>query len=257
METNTLSVFRHKQDVLFIVCKFDLEQFIVVTESNGSQTSFSHICEICDRCFLYQPLLCCHKQETAFLVLPDRDQRRDLLARQQLEQVDDRGTACRTARLRNLIALQTVHSSLIRKEHQIMVRARHQQFFYVVILQRLHSLDALATSVLALEVVRCHALDVAKLRHRDDHVLIRDQILGCQIKHVALDARAAVIAVLVADDLNFLFDHTKQQVLICKDCPILFDLFQQLLILCLNFLAFQTGQCTQSHVHDCLRLRIA
>ena len=87
-----------------------------------------------------------------------------------------------------------------------MVRARHQQFFYVVILQRLHSLDALAASVLALEVVQCHALDVAKLRHRDDHVAHPGSDPPVEISYSSqLDASSAVIAVLVADDLEFPF----------------------------------------------------
>ena len=103
----------------------------------------------------------------------------------QLQQVDDRRSARRPARLRNLIALQPVHSSLVCKEHQVMVCARHKQLLDVVIIDRLHPLDALAAAVLAPEIIRRHALDISKMCHRDDDILIRDQILGRDVKDIA------------------------------------------------------------------------
>ena len=134
--------------------------------------------------------------------------------------------------------------------------ARHKQLLDIVIIDRLHTLYALASAVLAPEIIRRHALDISKMCHRDDDILIRDQILGRDVKDIALDRGSAVIPVLIGNDLDLFFNHTEEQVLIRKDRTVLLNALHQLLVLCLKLLALQTGQRAQAHINDCLCLCI-
>ena len=82
-----------------------------------------------------------------------------------------------------------------------------KQVFDVIFIDRLHALDSLTAAVLVLEIVDAHALDVAKLGHRHDGILIRNQILHGHIKLVKANGSLTVIAVLVRDHKDFLADH--------------------------------------------------
>ena len=92
--------------------------------------------------------------------------------------------------------------------------------------------------------------------HRDDDILIRDQILGRDVKDIALDRGPAVVSVFIGNDLDLFFNHTEEQVLIRKDRTVLLNALHQLLVLCLELLALQTGQRAQTHINDCLCLCI-
>ena len=133
---------------------------------------------------------------------------------------------------------------------------RHQQVFDVILIQRLHALDALAAAVLTLEVVHAHALDVAEIRHGDHGRLIRNQILHGKFAFliVVADLCAAVIAVLLADDQDLLLDDKEELLLIGQDSLQLSNTQLQFLILVLQLLAFQTGQCAQTHIYNRLCL---
>src|SRR5699024_1169802 len=121
VETNTLSVFCYKQNVLRIVCRLNLDQFVVLSECDGCQPCLSDICVVHDRSLLDKTLLCCHEQILSFFILLDRDDCGDLLLRLKLKQIDDRRSSCGPSRLRNFISFQTVDPSRIGEEHNIVM----------------------------------------------------------------------------------------------------------------------------------------
>ena len=138
-----------------------------------------------------------------------------------------------------------------------MMRRCHEQILDEIILDCLHSLDALTTTVLTLEVIDCHTLYIAKLCHSDYNIFLRNQIFNCDIIiHINADRSSSVIAVLCCDDQDFLLDYTKKQLLICQNCLQLFNEFHQFSVFFLKLLSFQTGQSTQTHIYDCLCLCI-
>ena len=190
-------------------------------------------------------------------VLPYRNDRSNLLARLQLKQVDDCGTARGSACLWNLISLHAVYTAGIREEHQVMVRCRHQKFLDVIVINGLHSLDSLAPAVLRTEIVKAHTLDISKLRHGNDGIGNRNQILHGNIIFVKTDGCSSVIPVLVGDQKNLLTDDAEQLFLVGKNCLQLCDALHQFRVFVLQLLAFQTCQRTQTHIHDrlCLYVR--
>ena len=84
------------------------------------------------------------------------------------------------------------------------------QLFNVIIIQSLHSLDALATTVLTLKIISGHTFDITKLRHSDDHFFLRNQILHRNIKFIISDGCSSWIRIFISDLFQFLLNYAKK-----------------------------------------------
>ena len=255
-EADTLTVFCYQENIFLVVGQLDFDQFIIFTQADGCKSCLSYVCIIQKRCLFHNTLSGCHKQIFALLVLFDRDHRRDLFFRCELEQIDDRRSSCRTAGFRDFISFQAVYFSGVGKEHQIVMCIHHQQFFDVVIFDGLHTLDALATAVLSLEIVNTHTFNITKFCHGDHNIFTRDQIFCRNIIHIKSNGSSSLITILICDFHDLCFDHAKQKIFVCQNGSQLLDLCHQSFILCFDLLSFQTGQCTQTHIYDRLCLCI-
>ena len=85
----------------------------------------------------------------------------------------------------------------------------HEELFYVILIQLLHSLDSLTATVLGLECIMRHSLDISKLSHRNDHIFSRNQIFHGNIKFIKSDGCSSLITVFITDHKNLFFDHAK------------------------------------------------
>ena len=132
----------------------------------------------------------------------------------------------------------------------------HEQLFYIVFIQSLHTLDTLSATVLALEGIVAHSLNVSHLCHGDHHIFSRNQILCGNVVFIKSDGCSSVISVFFRNHKDFFLDDTKQKLSVCKDCLIFCNLLLKLCILCFQLLSFQTSQSSQTHIYDCLGLRI-
>ena len=137
-----------------------------------------------------------------------------------------------------------------------MVTGCNKQFSDVIIIQSLHSLNTFTTTILALECVHRHSLDISKFCHCNYDILARNQIFHGDVKFIKSNLSSSVITVFLSNYKNLFFDHTKKKFFISKNCFILFNLLHKLCIFSFNLLAFQTCECTQTHVYDCLCLGI-
>ena len=138
-----------------------------------------------------------------------------------------------------------------------MMGRRHQQFIDIIILDGLHALDTLTTTILATEVVYCHSFDITQFRHGNDGIFIRDHILHGNIELIKSDGCLSLITVFFADGKDLLTDHAKQQISVCQDSFQSADTIHQFFVFCFQLLSFQTGQCTKTHIYDglCLYIR--
>lgn len=146
--------------ILIVIGVLHLDQLVAVTEINGYQAGLLHVGVFPDGGFLHQTILGGHEEVLAFLVLFDRNDRGNLLARLQGQEIDNSGSAGGSAGLGNLVAFQAVHLTGVRKEHDVMVSGGHHQILDVILIDGLHALDTLAAAVLALEIVGGHTLNV-------------------------------------------------------------------------------------------------
>ena len=68
-----------------------------------------------------------------------------------------------------------------------MMRSCHKHFHNIIILDGLHSLNSLTATVLTLEIVGSHALDIANLCHGNNRIGFRNQIFHGNIKLIVSD----------------------------------------------------------------------
>ena len=106
-----------------------------------------------------------------------------------------------------------------------MMGGRHKQILDVIILQCLHTLDALASAVLALEVVRSHSLNISKFGHCDHCILSRNQILCRNIVYIISDRSLSVVSVFLCNCKNFFPNHAKKKTSVRKDSLVFTDFF--------------------------------
>ena len=256
METDALTILRNENNISFIIRNLNFDQFIILTECDRSKSCLSYICVIQDRRLLNKTFLGCHEQIVTFLEILDWNHCCDLLIRLKLKDVDNCCTSGSSSCFRNLISLQAIAASGIGKEHNILVSIGHKQLFYIVFIQSLHTLDTLAATILALESIVAHSLNVSHLGHGDHYIFSRDQILCRNVVFIKSDGCSSVISVFFRDHKDFFLNYAKQKLSVCEDRLVLCDLLLKLCILCFQLLSFQTGQSSQTHIHDSLGLCI-
>ena len=137
-----------------------------------------------------------------------------------------------------------------------MVGSCHKQLLNIIIIDGLHTFDTTTATMLCTEIISAHTFDIAKFCHCNDSICHWNQVFHGNIVLIVSDGCTSVIAIFSTDHHDFFFDNTKQFFLICQDCFQLSDTCHQLFVLSFQLLAFQTGQRSQSHIYDCLRLCI-
>ena len=98
-----------------------------------------------------------------------------------------------------------------------MVTGCNKQFSDVIILQSLHSLNTFTTTILALECVHRHSLDISKFCHCNYDILARNQILHGEIVLIKADGSSSVIAVFFGYGQNLPADNAKKHLAVCED----------------------------------------
>jgi hypothetical protein len=134
------------------------------------------------------------------------------------------------------------------------VRRADEQVLDVVVFLEVHAGDANpATALLAVGGQR-QRLDVARVRDRDDHLLVGDQILDVEVVLARGDHRAPLIAVALADLRQLLLDQREDHVLVAEQRAQLLDALAEVRVLTLDRVGLQRGQLLQAQVEDRLGL---
>ena len=118
-----------------------------------------------------------------------------------------------------------------------------------IVINNIHSLYALATSVLYLECILWHSLDISKLCHGDNNLFSLDKFFICYIIRVSCDGCSSLITILVCYRSKLCLDYSEKLILICKYLLVLCYLSFKFIILILDFLSFQTCKGTKSHIN--------
>ena len=105
-----------------------------------------------------------------------------------------------------------------------MVSSSHKQFFNVIVIDGLHSLDSTSTSVLAAEIIYSHSLDITKFCHSNDSIFPWNQILCGKIIDIISDGSSSLIAIFISDCEDFFPYNTKKEISVCKNCQEFADL---------------------------------
>src|SRR5262249_3963552 len=116
-----------------------------------------------------------------------RHARRDLLAVAEREQVDHRFAFGLAPALGDLVHLQPMHLAEIGEEEEVRMRRGDEKVLDDVLFLCLHAGDALAAAALAAIRLHVRALDVARARNGDDHLLVGQEVLDRQLGRLGHD----------------------------------------------------------------------
>jgi hypothetical protein len=197
-----------------------------------------------------------HEDVVVFVELPDRQHCRDLLAFHQREQIHD-GFAARVARaFRHLIDLEPVNAAATGEAQDVIVRVGDEQLIDEIVF--LHCSCLLAATATALRAVIGErlALEVAAVRQRHDHVLLRDQVLDAEILRMHDDFGTTAIRELVADLAQLVGNDPVDAFRAGQDVEQVDDLLDHLLVLGHDLFLLQPGQAGQLHVENGLGLGV-
>src|SRR5919108_250414 len=159
--------------------------------------------------------------------------------------------------LGNFVHLEPVHLAEVGKEEQVGVGGGDEEVFDDVLFFRLHARDALAPATLAAVGLDVRALDVARARDGDDHLLVGQEVLDRQLRRLGEDLGAPRVAVFLLDGAQLVLDDPHQLDVGREDALELLDELQDLFVLFDDLLSLERGQATQLHVEDGLGLDLA
>ena len=134
------------------------------------------------------------------------------------------------------------------------MRRAHEEVLDVVLVLHVHPGDADAAALLLAVGGQRKRLDVARVRDRDDHLLVGDQVLDVDLVLGVRDLGPAVVAVGVLDLEQLLADQAHHLGLVAEDVAQVLDALDDLVVLGLDLVGLQGGQALETEVEDRLRL---
>ena len=161
--------------------------------------------------FLHQAFAGGHHQEVVgFVKILDRAAIGDLFALGQIEKVDDGPPAAVAGQLRQPVDLQPIDLAVVGEEHQIGVRAGHEEVLDGIFALGLGALEALAAAALGAIGACGRTFNVAAAADGNDHRLFGDEILEVDMaEFLAADFGAAGVAVLAFEFAQVVADHVE------------------------------------------------
>ena len=129
----------------------------------------------------------------------------------QRQQVDDRHALGRALALGDLERPQAVDLAAVGEEQQVGVGRREDDVAHDVVGLQLGAADATATAALRLERPGRHRLDVLRLGHHDDELLVVDEVLDRHLAGVVRDLAHARRGELLLDREHLVLDDLAQQ----------------------------------------------
>ena len=188
------------------------------------------------------------------LVVTQGEHLRDLLVRLEGQEVGDMLTLGIATRLRQLVGLRAIDAALGREEEDPVVRRRHEEVLYDVVLAQGGALDpAAAPALLAIEI-GLGALGIAARGDGDNDVVLGDEILVADVAVPWDELRAALVAEVV-DDIGELLAHDQALARLRReDVVVVSDARHQLVELIDDLLVLEGGETAQLHVEDRGRL---
>ena len=99
-------------------------------------------------------------------------------------------------------------------------------------------------------------LDIAGVTHRDNHILIYDQVLNIDILHFFDNFGSPLIPISLAKIPRLLLYDIQDKRVAAQNGLTSLNILDSAIILIIYFIPFQTGQPLQSHIQNGLSLGI-
>ena len=180
--------------------------------------------------------------------------RGNALALLQIQEIRKMEAAGCLRAVRDLVAFELVHVALVRDKEDIVMRRADEHFLNEILLALLHALHAASAALLRLVFIERHALDIALVGIGDNAVLDLDELLDVQLAGDLGDLGAALVGEFPSDLAKLLGNDLVDLLAITENVLQLGNFLAERKQLVRDLLALQTRQCTQTHLHDRLRL---
>ena len=157
VEAHRFTVVARDDDFVIASCRFHIPQLVAFAQRDRDLAVFIDVVELRHRRAFRQSVFRDKQQRLdAFLVFRDRQQRLHFFIRQQLDNIDDWQSFRRAGSVWNVVALQTIHPSFVRKQQNVVMRRhRHHRIHRILFVER-HGFDSASAAVLG--VVRIDRL---------------------------------------------------------------------------------------------------
>lgn len=137
------------------------------------------------------------------------------------------------------------------------MRIRNEEFLHRVVVRHFLHLAALAAAALRVVVGHFLALDEAVARKRDDHAAVRNQVALVEVRIAEdVDRRAAFVAVLLADFLQFVADDRVDAFRTGQDVEEVDDVVHRRVVVVAHAFLFEPRQAAQIHREDVFNLHL-
>ncbi|MND56575.1 hypothetical protein D3C80_476840 [compost metagenome] len=188
------------------------------------------------------------------LILGQRHDGGDAFAGFQRQHVDQRLAARLRRADRQAVDLFLVDDATRREEQNRRMGVDHEQARDEILVTRRHAGAALAATTLGAIGRKRHALDIAKMRYRDDHVFAGDEVFIVHVEAGIHDLGAARRAEFVTDGCELILDDGLDADARRQDVEIIGNLGTDLVQLVGDFIAAECGQAGKTQFEDGTRL---
>lgn len=248
-EADALTRMRRHDDLVIPGGELHGDEFVPLHDADGDLAAAQNMLELARRRLFDEPVLGRHHQ-IARAVCKDGQNGGDLLARGELDDIDDRAAACRARRFGNVIALDGVHLAEVGEQQDIVVRGTHEHLLHEVVVLGAVCRDPHAAAVLRAVFGDGDALDVAAVRHGDDHVLLVDEILVLDLAEVDGDLRPARGGIFRLDGEKVGLDDVEHALFIGEDVSQIGDGRLELRKFLLQLLHLEGGEALETHFEN-------
>ena len=136
-----------------------------------------------------------------------------------------------------------------------MMCCSDKELFDKIFLLGCHRSHPPATTALLAVGIGVETFDITIVGNGDDHVFFSDQIFITELAIIFGNDSAAMIAILLLDLLQFIFDNIEDEFFIIENLSKISDSLNQLFIFSIELFPFHPLQSTQSHLQDSLCLQ--
>ena len=85
----------------------------------------------------------------------------------------------------------------------------YDQILNVIFIDRLHTTDTLTTTILCLEEVFRHTLDITELCHGYNDIFSLDQFFVCYFVNISAKSGSSLITIFLRNNKKLIFDNSK------------------------------------------------
>ena len=158
--------------------------------------------------------------------------------------------------LRNVIAMEPVATSQTSEdEHRLVHRGRIDELGEVL-LTGVSSLGAYSTASLLTELLQRRTLDITEMTDRDDHRIVRIEVLGIELMLVGDDLCAALVTIFLLHLKEVVLHHFLAKFGIVENLLQISDALLQLVVFSMEVIETKLRELRQTHVYDSLRLKL-